>query len=383
MEFIQSWQGFFKFRNLPPAERRIVLYSEGREYTKYFQPVLDGLFDKYDAQICYLTSDSKDPILKSVHPRMKTFFIGAGSARIFSFSGLQPCVLVMTMPDLNTLHIKRSINPVHYCYLHHSMVSTHMVYREAAFDHFDSVLCVGPHHVSEIRAREKLAGLPPKQLFEHGYGPLDSLIAMAEQRPPPPPPSTKGWRILLAPSWGDHGFIENGGETLIGALLAAGHHVTLRLHPRTALNSPQVVAAIKKRFADNPAFDMNKDTSMLEALLDAHVMISDWSGVAMEFAFGLERPVLFIDIPRKVRNPGYEELGIVPFEVDYRTDVGMVLAADRVDEAPALVDTLCGARESYVESIRATRDKWIFNVAGSGARGADVIQGLAEDIDPQ
>ena len=32
-------------------------------------------------------------------------------------------------------------------------------------------------------------------------------------------------------------------------------------------------------------------------------MVSDWSGVAMEFAFGLERPVLFIDVPRKTNNP--------------------------------------------------------------------------------
>jgi hypothetical protein len=47
----------------------------------------------------------------------------------------------------------------------------------------------------------------------------------------------------------------------------------------------------------------------------------DWSGVAMEFAFGLEKPVLFIDVPRKVNNPEYKTLRAVPLEVSYRDQI--------------------------------------------------------------
>ena len=57
-------------------------------------------------------------------------------------------------------------------------------------------------------------------------------------------------------------------------------------------------------------------------------MVSDWSGAALEYAFGLERPVLFVDVARKVNNPDYEALGIEPFEVGIRERIGRVVAPD-------------------------------------------------------
>ena len=35
------------------------------------------------------------------------------------------------------------------------MVSRHMVYREGAFDNYDTICATGPHHVKEIRAIEE------------------------------------------------------------------------------------------------------------------------------------------------------------------------------------------------------------------------------------
>ena len=45
-------------------------------------------------------------------------------------------------------------------------------------------------------------------------------------------------------------------------------------------------------------------------------MISDWSGVAIEYAFSLEKPVLYIDVPQKIFNPNFDEIGIVPMEIE-------------------------------------------------------------------
>ena len=65
---------------------------------------------------------------------------------------------------------------MHYVYVFHSMGSTHMVDHENSYDHYDSLLCAGPHHVAEIRRREQLKGLPPKHLFAHGYPRLERLV---------------------------------------------------------------------------------------------------------------------------------------------------------------------------------------------------------------
>ena len=43
-------------------------------------------------------------------------------------------------------------------------------------------------------------------------------------------------------------------------------------------------------------------------------MISDWSGVAIEYAFAFEKPVLFIDTPQKINNPDCYQIDIVPLE---------------------------------------------------------------------
>ena len=72
---------------------------------------------------------------------------------------------VFTMPDLDTYHLKRSIKTKEYIYLFHAFSSTHLQYNEQAFDAYDTIFCVGPHHVEEIQKREKIYNLPSKTLL--------------------------------------------------------------------------------------------------------------------------------------------------------------------------------------------------------------------------
>jgi len=44
--------------------------------------------------------------------------------------------------------------------------------------------------------------------------------------------------------------------------------------------------------------------------------------VAYEFAFGLKKPVLFIDTPRKIKNTDYNKIGLESFEFYAREIVG-------------------------------------------------------------
>ena len=103
-----------------------------------------------------------------------------------------------------------------------------MVYRKGAFDHFDSILCVGDHQIKEIRAWEALQGLPPKQLFKHGHPSLDALMNAAKENPAPPVSDDMHLNILLAPSWGPLGLMETRGEEVVQTILDAGHLVRVR-----------------------------------------------------------------------------------------------------------------------------------------------------------
>ena len=359
----------------------IVFYSEGKAYAPYLYPIINALAGLYGKCVYYITSDCSDPMYTEQPEHVKAYFIGNGGMRTYVFSNMRARILAMTMPDLNTFHIKRSPGVDHYTYFHHSLVSTHMVYRRGAFDHFDSIMCVGKYHEAEILERENSAGLPPKKLFTHGSPPLDTLMAIAKKSPPRTKHQKKSLNILLAPSWGPSGIIETCASEIVKVLLESGHFVKIRPHPRTRQLSSKVLSKLFLKFSANPNFEMNEDISQHEDLIQADVLISDWSGVAMEFAFGLERPVLFIDVPRKINNPEYENSKIEPLEVSYRQTVGMVLAPDEIHLLPTVLSNLLSKADQKRAAMIHLRQNLFYNLGDSAKIGAKTLVKIADGID--
>lgn len=372
-QFLRACREARKFLNDKSAAEALVIYSEGDGYAPYIEPMIDELPSVHEGSVYYLTSDEGDRFLHNPRRHLKAYFIGAGSVRTHVFSHMRAKVLGMTMPDLNTFHIKRSPYVPHYTYFNHSLVSTHMVYRKGAFDHFDSVMCLGPFQQEEIREWEALEDLPEKQLFEHGAPPLDTLIGIAAKQPPPPIGDDNRLNVLVAPSWGSNGVLETRAEEAIAPLLKAGHFVHVRPHPMTRKLASQSLDGLIAKFGDHPNFDMNENIGTHEALVKAHVMVSDWSGAAMEFAFGLGKPVLFVDVPRKVNNPDYTRLKAVPLEVSYRAEVGAIIDPDNLDALPAALDRLLQDWHGAKDRIVQRRNELFFNLGSSARRGAEIL----------
>ena len=363
----------------PALAHGLVFYSEGAAYAPYFRPVIDALADVRAGTVFYLSSDPDDRLVRAPPSHVTSFCIGAGTVRTYALNRLRASVVAMTMPDLGTFHIKRSKRVRHYAYLHHSMVSTHMVYRTGAFDHFDSMLCAGPHHADEVRQWEVARNLPRKRLFEQGYPPLDALVALARRHRAPALRAGGALNVLLAPSWGPRGLMEAHAERTVRIVLDAGHSICVRPHPRTRTHSGAVLDALRRTFGAHPRFAMDEDTTRLDALLDAHVMVSDWSGVAMEFAFGLERPVVFVDVPRKVNNPAYATIAATPLEVSYRSRVGSILSPDQLDALPAVLESLWRDAPERKATLRALRRVCFPEAGDSARRGAEILAGLAAE----
>jgi hypothetical protein len=375
----REWRGLKAFNAVPRPQRRIVFYSEGAGYWTYFQPVFDALQEVLHQPVLYVTSAENDPVLLNPPEGLTPFYVGKGVLRTLFFATLDVDVLVMTMPDLHTLHIKRSQHHVHYSYLHHSMVSTHMVYRPGAFDHFDSILCVGPHQVEEIRRRETLMLLPAKSLFEHGYGRLDAIIAKSHRGPLPARSDTPG-QVLVAPSWGVNSLLELHGAAAIEPLLTAGLRVVLRPHPQTRRLNPAVLDGITARYANNSLFRLDEDADAHQSLSEADLMVSDWSGAALEFALGLERPVLFVDVPRKVLDPDYLQLGIEPLEAFLRDQVGRVVDSEHLNTLGSQALAMIADSQQWQAAAKRARERWVYNVGSSGIAGANILSNLLNNV---
>jgi YidC/Oxa1 family membrane protein insertase len=379
--FLRARRGKKEFLALSDAERKIVFYAEDTHSWIHFNAIIKELIERGEACICYLTSDPSDPVFDDSRGQIKPFYIGEGSVRTTLFIQLRAKLLIMTMPDLETYYIKRSkVFPVHYVYIFHAMVSTHSNYRKAAFDHFDTIFCTGPYQIDEIRATEKVYGLPPKQLHEVGYRRLEALIEdvqayRAQRGNALPVDGAK--TVIVAPTWGEHAILEVCGEELVEHLLSAGYHVILRPHPMTVKTNPTIVESIRRRFEAMDAFRLQIDVRDKTTLYESDFMICDWSGVAMEYAFSCERPVIFIDVPKKLRNPEADTIGITPIEVSIRTEIGIVVAPGNIASLQTLIEEFAYNEEEYSNRIRSLREKYVFNLGYSTGVAATKILELA------
>ncbi|MDT0635030.1 CDP-glycerol glycerophosphotransferase family protein [Spectribacter hydrogenooxidans] len=371
-----DWRGWRAFRRLPASARRIVFYAESGQDWHHLRPLVERLADAHDSPCCYVTSDPRDPAFDQAPPGTRVIHVGASLVRIWLFQFLRADVLILTMMDLGNLELKRSIHPVHYVYVFHSPASTHMVDPPAAYDHYDTLLCVGPHQVREIRARESQAGLPPKQLIEHGYHRLDQLIEESERRGPhrPGEPPT----VLLAPTWGEDSILNACGQSLLAALLDADMTVVLRPHYESRKRHPEVIAALLARFGEHPGLRYVDRMGESQSLFDADVLITDWSGIGLEFGLGLARPVLYVDVPRRVRNPDYQALGLTPVEVSLREQLGTVIAPAEVADTPACIRALLAEPARFAAHVARLREAHLFNIGGSAAAGAREIAAIAK-----
>ena len=181
---------------------------------------------------------------------------------------------------------------------------------------------------------------------------------------------TKGINVLVAPTWGPTNILAVCGHDLIEILLREGYKVTLRLHPESVKRNEWVDPT------GSGATVVETSVINIDSLLEADILITDWSGIGLEYAFGTERPVIFINTPPKVRNPKYKELGIAPIESYLRDKIGTVVSPDKLDIIPSVIDRLLENREMYREQLVELRGSYVFNFGTSSKVGADYIRGL-------
>ena len=368
LPFLRDQAAVREFERQDAAHRELVFYSEGAHDWPHIGPVVTQLLTTRSRPFSYLASDPADPGLAIDDDRLKRFLIGAGTARTVLFARIDAGVFSMTLPDLGNLWLKRSVHPVHYAYLFHSFNSTHTSYRTGAFDQFDSVLCVGPHHVDEIRRTEEVYDLPRKELVEHGSSKLDTLLAEIGGVGRP---AARATRVLVAPTWGEHSILESGlGPALLEVLSAAGLEAVVRPHPMTSRRLPDLLAKIATAA---PAVQVERDMSATESWLRSDVMISDWSGAATEYAFATGKPVVYIETPPKIMNAEWERIGLPSFEARIRGELGAVVRPTELERLPEAIRDLVVDRAATRDRILAARERSTFNLGTSSTAAAQFL----------
>ena len=374
--FGEEWKELKKFNKLNDEQRSIVFYAENKASMNHFRLLISELTKERNFQICYVTSVKNDPILSINDKNILAFYIGDGTVRVKFFLELKAKILIMDMPDLDSFHIKRSkIFPVHYIYIFHSMFSVHSYLRKGAVDHYDTIFCVGEHHKREILETEKIYGLKPKKLVDYGFGRLDTLLE--ERNNFKKEKLNTENLIIIAPTYGENNLLKICGVKLIETLLDSNFKVLLRPHFRTFKESEDVIRIIRDKFQNNNNFLLEEGIIKPEIFHSSRCMISDWSGISLEYAFIFERPIIYIDVPKKELNEEADKISLTPIEVSIREKIGHLVDPDNLTKIPKIISEIND--ESRAEQIRDIRSKTIFNIDKSASMGADYITKILDN----
>jgi YidC/Oxa1 family membrane protein insertase len=168
------------------------------------------------------------------------------------------------------------------------------------------------------------------------------------------------------------------GAELIAQLLAADFHVIMRPHYQTQRLSPGLIKSLRERFEADLRFEYIGQMGETNSILRSDLLISDWSAMAQEYALGLEKPVLFIDVPRRVRNPDWQKLGIEPIESAIREHIGTIVSPAHIHDVPAAIRQLLERSDDFNERMKKMREQQVFRLGHSIPDGAAEIIRLAD-----
>lgn len=375
-----DYKRFFSITN-----KHLVFYSERSGFYKYFENVIDYLLNHSNVTIHYITSDPNDAIFKKAEeqPRIKPYYIGE-KRLITLMMKMDADMVVMTMTDLENFHIKRSYlrKDIEYVYLFHAPLSFIMTLRDGALDHYDTIFCTGKGQVEEIRKSEEFYHLPEKKIIECGYGVIENmrkhyLENESQYR------SQKVKKILIAPSWQEDNILDSCLDKILQSSLRDGWQIIVRPHPEYVKRYGVRWSRLLEQYKDIPESQLilQTDFSSNETVYSADVLVSDWSGIAFEYAFATRKPVLSINTPMKVANPNYAKVIPEPLNLSLRSEIGVQLAPADADQAGKVLAEMLNHAEDYERKIAQLTDEYLYNMGRSGEIGGSyILQSLQQKI---
>ena len=363
-----DYKRFFSVLN-----KHLVFYSESSGFYKYYKGIIEYILKNTNIAVHYITSDPNDQVfaISQSQPRLKPYYIA--EKRLITLMMKLDCdVMVMTMPDIENFHIKRSYvrKDIEYVYVPHCIDSINMTMRTGAVDHYDSVLCVGKHQKEEITNTEAVYGLPHKTLVDWGYTLLDEMRAQYTASAHEDKP---GKKILIAPSWQKDNIVDSCLEEILDTLKGRGYQITVRPHPQEVRLKQAYMEQLEAKYAADRDVEIQTDFSSNSTVFESDLLITDWSGITYEYAFTTLRPVLFIDTPMKVMNPEYEKINTPPINIWMREVIGAVVKPDELEKLPEAVERLLSGRDEYRERIDRFVHEYVYNLGNSGEVGAKYI----------
>ena len=363
----EDYKRFFSVVN-----KHLVFYSESNGFYKYFKNYIEYILKNTNITIHYITSDYNDNIFKmeKENNRIRAYYIGEKKL-ITLMMKMDADVVVMTMPDLENYHIKRSYlrKDINYIYVPHGMDSLNLTMREKSINNFDTVFMTGKHQTEEQEKTNEVYNIKNRKIVNSGYTVLDDMIKDYKEN------NVEDLKknILIAPSWQKDNIIDLCLEDILNKLIDSDYTITVRPHPQQVKHMKEKFEKMKEKYANNKNIIIQTDFSSNFTVFSASILITDWSAIAYEYAFTTKKPVVFIDTPMKVMNPEYKKIDVEPFNIWARNEIGKVVELEQINQIKDVIDDILNHTDDYNEKITKMVDEYVYNLGNSAEFGAKYI----------
>lgn len=363
----EDYKRFFSIVN-----KHLVFYSESNGFYKYYKAIIEYLLENTNIVIHYITSDYNDNIfeMEKNNKNIKAYYIEEKKL-ITLMMQMDADVVVMTMPDIDNYHIKRSYvrKDIEYIYIPHGMDSINLTMRNRSINNYDTIFTTGKYQKEEQEKTNDIYNLKDRKLFEWGYSLLDDMINEYSKNPVKNEKKT----VLIAPSWQKDNIVDLCLDEVLDSLKQGDFNVVVRPHPQQVRHMKEKFENMKEKYKDNKNIEIQTDFSSNNTVFSADLLITDWSAIAYEYSFTTKRPVLFIDTPMKIMNPEYQKIDVEPFNIWVRNEIGEVVSVDNCKDINKVVSKMLEEGKKYEEKINKLVNDSVYNIGKSGEVGADYI----------
>lgn len=350
LETIKSYR---KFQETDKKFKNIVFYSEGDDYDHFYTPYVNSCL-KNKINFSYISSSKNSPFTKNNFS--KFFYIGDSFIRTLFFFTLNCKNLITTMPDLGNFFLKKSSKCQNYIYFFHSMLSMNIIYNHNAFSNYDTILCANKIHANEVKnyfftnSKVKYLNL--------GYPKIDELIKKAYNKKK----NNIIKSILIAPSWGNESKNYKAYKILILQLIEQGFSITFRPHPMTINYFKGELEDIYSSFNKYKNFKPSHEKNNLNDYLESDLIITDWSGSAIEFALATKKRCIFLETKQKIRNKSFTESeNLRSVEIIFKKEVSESFDLNNFREIFNKIN-FNEYLVKYEQKIDIFREKYLFNL---------------------
>ncbi len=360
-------------RFIRTENKKLVFYAEGKGFYKYFKDIIEEILKKSDIVIHYITSDPEDTVFSLENERFKVYYVN-GRKLIYLMLKMDAEIVVMTTPDLEKYHIKRSIvrDDIEYIYIPHGINSGNLTLRKNALDYFDTAFVANQIGIDEMRAVEKYNDAPAKRLVKFGSCLIDNMMDSYEEYCKTTYNHDKK-KILIAPSWQMDNIMDVCIEDLLDRMKTNDYQIVVRPHPQYVRHCSERLLLLREKYKGDTNIEFQFDFTSNTIVYEADLLVTDWSSIAFEYAFATLHPVLFVNTPMKIMNLDYDKIDIEPVDLTLRHMVGTTIEVGNYDNLCGIIYDLLTTSKYSKESLADIRNEYLFNIGKSGKVGAAYI----------